>query len=316
MEKIGITALVPPEIIFASNNSPMDLNNFVPGSKISPSDKLCAWTAIWRELAKRGVINVKKLVVVSGGDCNNAIVDGERLELSGIDTHYFTYPFDGSIRRLKAEIQRLGEFLGDNLDKGVFKRVREIKKDALEIDGSRVNEEISSEDGFRIEVSGSDLSGDLDNFKEKIENVSPKIGNSAYRVALLGTPPIFNDFHRYLDSIGLHVVYDEMPYEFIRHSGADLISLAESYSRYIFARNIAYRLKFIKRELHKREVDGIIHFHQYACHHKLEDPILRESLNLREGYPYITIEADLPSKTPEQTRLRIEAFKEMMGEEL
>ncbi|HDH27893.1 MAG TPA: 2-hydroxyacyl-CoA dehydratase [Euryarchaeota archaeon] len=72
-------------------------------------------------------------------------------------------------------------------------------------------------------------------------------------------------------------------------------------------------MKLLKSELKQRGVEGIIHFHQFACHHKLEDPILREAL-CAEGYPFITIEADLPSKTPQQTRLRIEAFKERLGD--
>ena len=111
----------------------------------------------------------------------------------------------------------------------------------------------------------------------------------------------------------MHVVYDEMPYEFIRHGGRSINAIAGSYSGYTFARNISHRIEFLKKELKKRGVDGIVHFHQYACHHKLEDPILREALTMH-GYPYISIEADLPSNTPEQIKLRMEAFKERLGE--
>jgi benzoyl-CoA reductase/2-hydroxyglutaryl-CoA dehydratase subunit BcrC/BadD/HgdB len=268
---------------------------------------------MWRDLSLLGLVKLDKLIVVAGGDCNNAIVDGERLERSGIDTHYFIYPFDGSPKKMKEEIQALLEFLGGDYEKEVFKTIGDLKKKALDIDALRTNGKTTSRDAFSIEVSGSDLSGDPELFKQKMKAIEKKDRSFEYRVALLGTPPIYPDFHDFLDSLGLIVVYDEMPFSFIQHCGTSLNSLARNYADYTFARNISYRINKIKNELKARKVDGVIHFHQFACHHKLEDPILRESLG-KEGYPFITIEGDLPSKTPSQTQLRLEAFKEMLGE--
>jgi hypothetical protein len=313
MPIVGITALVPPEVIYATGDTPLDINNFVPNSNTAPRDKLCAWTAIWRDLALLGKIKMDKLVVVAGGDCNNAIVDGEKLELSGIQTHFFTYPFDGSQGVMKNEILKLLDFLGGNLDKAFFKTIGDLKKMAREIDKQRVKGVVSSSDGFRIEISGSDLAGNTELFRNKIDEVASGPVDHDYRVALLGTPPIYGDFHQFLETLGLHVVYDEMPFEFIRHQGDSLDGLAKNYKGYTFARNITYRTDLIKKELKNRKVEGVIHFHQFACHHKLEDPILREII-CREGYPFITIEADLPSKTPQQVMLRMEAFKERLGE--
>lgn len=314
MATVGITALVPPEIVYSTGNIPMDINNFVPKARIAPKNKLCAWTAIWRDLALDGEIEMDKLVVVAGGDCNNAVVDGEKLERSGIETHYFMYPFDGSPKTMREEILKLVDFLRGSYDKETFKRVGALKKMAKEIDTSRVRGEVGSNEGFAIEISGSDLAGDPEVFKEKVEEVPRKKIDYDYRVALLGTPPIYSDFHSFLSSLGLHVVYDEMPYEFIRHGGRSLDSIAKDYAEYTFARNISFRINYIEKELKKRKVDAVIHFHQFACHHKLEDPMLRESLCRKKSYPYIAIEADLPSETPQQTRLRIEAFKERLGE--
>ncbi len=313
MATYGITALVPPEIVYASGNSSMDINNLVPESGVVPKDKLCAWTAVWRELALMGRVPVDGLVVVSGGDCNNAVVDGERLERSGMLTHYFTYPFNGSARTMKAEISGLLEFMGNGFEKKAVKKVAALKKKALEIDALRVKGRVSSEDGFSIEVSGSDLAGDPERYAAKMKAVALRDVDYDYRIALLGTPPVYSDFHRFLGSLGLHVVFDEMPYEFIRHGGTTITGIARDYAGYTFACNIARRIDFLKKELKHRDVDGVMHFHQYACHHKLEDPILREALTM-EGYPFITIEADLPSKIPQQTMLRIEAFKERLGD--
>ncbi len=313
MAIVGITALVPPEIVYASGNIPVDINNFVPRSGVVPRDKLCAWTALWRDLTLMGRIKLDKLVVVAGGDCNNALVDGEKIELSGVDTHYFTYPFDGSAKIMRHEIDKLVEFLGGELDESVFNRVTELKSAATAVDSERVSMHINSQDAFEIMVSGSDLSGSLVGYRKMIDSVVKKSVDCDFRLALLGTPPIYDGFHEFLDSLGLHIVYDEMPYEFLRLRGDTVKSISESYADYSFARNITHRIKLLKSELKQRGVEGIIHFHQFACHHKLEDPILREAL-CAEGYPFITIEADLPSKTPQQTRLRIEAFKERLGD--
>ena len=313
MAIVGITALVPPEIVYASGNIPVDINNFVPKSGVVPRDKLCAWTALWRDLTLMGRIKLDKLVVVAGGDCNNALVDGEKIELSGVDTHYFTYPFDGSAKIMRHEIDKLVEFLGGELDESVFNRVTELKSAATAVDSERVSMHINSQDAFEIMVSGSDLAGSLEDYRKMIDSVVKKSVDCDFRLALLGTPPIYDGFHEFLDSLGLHIVYDEMPYEFLRLRGDTVKSISESYADYSFARNITHRIKLLKSELKQRGVEGIIHFHQFACHHKLEDPILREAL-CAEGYPFITIEADLPSKTPQQTRLRIEAFKERLGD--
>ncbi len=313
MAIVGITALVPPEIVYASGNIPVDINNFVPRSGVVPRDKLCAWTALWRDLTLMGQIKLDKLVVVAGGDCNNALVDGEKIELSGIDTHYFTYPFDGDPDVMRREIDKLIDFLGGEVDETFFQRVSGLKKAAAQVDSDRSSGLVKSPDAFEIMVSGSDLSGSLEGYRKMIDSVIKESVECDFRLALLGTPPIYDGFHGFLDSLSLHIVYDEMPYEFLRMGGDTLKNISESYAGYSFARNITHRIKLLKSELKQRGVDGIIHFHQFACHHKLEDPILREAL-CAEGYPFITIEADLPSKTPQQTRLRIEAFKERMGD--
>ncbi len=95
MPKIGITALVPPELIFACGGQPYDVNNVIPESKKYPKNKLCAWTAIWQEMLVKREIKIESLIVVAGGDCHNALVDGQKAAMSGIPTHFFFYPFDG-----------------------------------------------------------------------------------------------------------------------------------------------------------------------------------------------------------------------------
>jgi len=65
VKKIGITALVPPELIFACGKEPFDVNNVIPASRKYPGNKLCAWTAIWKEMLVKKEIEVDSLVVVA-----------------------------------------------------------------------------------------------------------------------------------------------------------------------------------------------------------------------------------------------------------
>ena len=56
-------------------------------------------------------------------------------------------------------------------------------------------------------------------------------------------------------------------------------------------------------------MDGIIHYTQYACHHILEDGVFRE----RFDCPILTVQGDIPGPVPEQMKLRLEAFAEIIG---
>jgi hypothetical protein len=309
MNTVGITALIPSELIFACRKKPCDINNFVPSSRLRPENKLCAWTAIWRDMVLRKKLSLDYLVVVAGGDCHNALVDGQKVGMSGLKTFYFFYPFEEEKKYLEYQLEGLSAFMGGIEDEGMFEKVRYLKSCALELEKKRIEGKIPSDKAFKILVSTSDLKGDLDHYKKALDDLQEENVDYQSRVALLGVPPIYKDFHEVLASLGLHVVYDELPYEFARLSGRNVHELAENYCTYTFARKLDFRLNFIKKELAKRKIDGIIHYTQYACHHLLEDDILRERLH----YPFLTIQGDLPGRTSEQVKMRLEAFSEMLS---
>jgi benzoyl-CoA reductase/2-hydroxyglutaryl-CoA dehydratase subunit BcrC/BadD/HgdB len=309
MNTVGITALVPPELIFACKKIPCDINNFVPKSNLQPSSKLCAWTAIWRDMIQKRDIPLEYLVVVAGGDCHNALVDGQKVAMKGIPTFFLFYPFEDDPDYLEEQLKKLSHFLGGVKEPESFKLIKKLKKKVLEVDNKRVKGMISAEKAFEIMVSSSDLGGDIAKFQMHIEEVKEQNQEYTNRIALLGVPPIYSDFHSILRSFGLHVVYDELPYEFARLSGESIEELAKNYCNYTFARSLEFRLNFLEKELEKRKVEGVIHYTQFACHHLLEDDILRERL----GYPFLTIQGDLPGKTPKQAISRLEAFSEMLG---
>ena len=304
-----MTALVPPELIFACGGKPFDVNNVIPTSKKHPRSKLCAWTAIWNEMLVKKEIEIDSLVVVAGGDCHNALVDGQKVQRSGIPTHFFFYPFDGNPEYLESQLESLSGFLGGIRYPEKFREIRKLKKLGKTIDEKRCNGKISPADAFRILISFSDLCGDLNKLKNAIDSVKEQKIELNNRIALIGVPPIYSDIHDVAEKLGLQVVFDELPYEFIRHGGNDIHTIAHDYSEYTFARPFDFRFGFLNKELEKRKVDGIIHYTQFACHHMLEDDILRDELD----YPVLTIQGDMPGKTPEQVKLRLEAFGEMLG---
>ncbi|MCZ7356070.1 MAG: 2-hydroxyacyl-CoA dehydratase family protein [Candidatus Methanoperedens sp.] len=308
MPKIGITALVPPELIFASGNEPLDVNNVIPESRKHPKNKLCAWTAIWKEMLVNRETAIDSLIVVAGGDCHNALVDGQKVAMSGIPTHFFFYPFDGDPVFMESQLNRLTGFLGGMESPEKLKDIAGLKKLGKEIDSKRCRGKIASKDAFNILISFSDLSGDLNKFRRVIESADKTTIQQNNRVALLGVPPIYHDFHEIAETLGISIVFDELPYEFVRHGGNDIGEIALDYCDYTFARPLDFRIDFLQKELEKRKVDGVVHYTQFACHHVLEDEILRAELD----YPVLTIQGDLPGNTPEQVRLRLEAFREML----
>ena len=306
--KIGITALVPPELIYACGDVAFDVNNVIPGSKKYPKNKLCAWTAIWKEMLIQKEIAIDSLIVVAGGDCHNALVDGQKAAMSGLPTHFFFYPFDGDSEYLRSQLFKLSDFLGGIRYPEKFNEIQELKKLAQEIDDKRIRGKIIGSEAFRVLISSSDLLGNLNEFRNAIAMVKESDIELNNRVALIGVPPIYYDFHEVTQSLGMQIVFDELPYEFIRHTGTDIKDLARDYCNYTFARPLEFRFNFLRNELQKRKVDGVIHYTQFACHHMLEDEVIRRELD----YPILTIQGDMPGSTPQQIKVRLEAFREML----
>jgi benzoyl-CoA reductase/2-hydroxyglutaryl-CoA dehydratase subunit BcrC/BadD/HgdB len=313
IEKIGITALVPPELLYGCRTIPCDLNNFVPSSKMDPKSKLCAWTATWREMILSNQLSIDALVVIAGGDCHNALVDGEKVALNGTPTFFFFYPFDNDIDYLGSQLTKLTEFLGGLQNPEMFNKISQLKELGIELDRKRVDGKLKASTIFPTLISFSDMKGNPEQFENEIIEMNKVVDDVnehefAGRVALIGVPPIFPDFHQVAESYGLQIVYDELPYEFIRLGGNSLDELARNYVDYTFARNIEFRLEFLQKQFETRKIDGIIHYTQYACHHLLEDDIFRQKFD----YPILTIQGDLPCNTPGQVRTRLDAFSEML----
>ena len=118
-------------------------------------------------------------------------------------------------------------------------------------------------------------------------------------------PPINPDLYAFVEGFGCRVVYNEVQRQFSLPYAGDML---ERYLRYTYPYGIFARIEDMRQEIDRRGVAGVIHYVQAFCYRAIEDVILKETL----GVPAITIEGDLPKPLDARTRLRLEAFIEML----
>jgi len=64
----------------------------------------------------------------------------------------------------------------------------------------------------------------------------------------------------------------------------------------------------LKNQIKERKLDGIIHYTQAFCYRAVEDIILKEKLDI----PILNIEGDKLNTLDARTKLRLEAFLDML----
>ena len=84
--------------------------------------------------------------------------------------------------------------------------------------------------------------------------------------------------------------------------------LTEQYLRYTYPYSFFERLADIREETSRRGVRGIVHYVQSFCFRQIEDILLREE----SGLPVLTLEGDEPGPLDGRTKIRIQAFLEML----
>ena len=127
------------------------------------------------------------------------------------------------------------------------------------------------------------------------------------RIGYLGVPPIFTDLYDFLEDLGGRVVFNEIQRQFSMPFETD--DMVEQYLRYTYPYSFFSRLEDIKREVHTRQIDGLIHYVQSFCFRQVQDIILRQEIKI----PILTIEGDRPAPLDARTRLRLESFTEMLS---
>lgn len=323
MRKVGITTTVPSEVIFAADAIPLDLNNifitddkpnhFVEIAELAGYPRnLCGWIkGIYGTAIEMGI---EEIVAVTQGDCSNTHALMETLDLKGLKIIPFAYPYDRDRDMLSLQLDKFIDYMGTNWQK-VNKwqeRLLPIRQLVWELD--RLTWETNQVTGFENhlwQVSTSDFNGDPDKFFLDVQNLLEEVKErepfkEEVRIGFMGVPPIFTDLYQYIEGLGARVVYNEIQRQFtMPFINVDLV---DQYRLYTYPYHAFARIDDLKEEVAKRQLDGLIHYTQSFCFRQIEDLIYREKLNI----PILTLEGDRPGPLDARSKMRIDAFIEML----
>jgi benzoyl-CoA reductase/2-hydroxyglutaryl-CoA dehydratase subunit BcrC/BadD/HgdB len=319
---IGFTTTIPVELIFASGCIPCDLNNIFitdddPMQYLEKAERdgfpksMCNWIK-----GIYGVVMKKKIdavITVMEGDCSNTQALAEILQYKGVRTIPFSFPFDRDREVLCREIEKLKLALTvKDEELNIVENEMKSARSALEIIDRMTWDErlVSGSENHLWLVRASDMLGDYNTYRSMalgfIKKAKTRQPIDGVRIGYVGVPPIVPDIHDFIQSVGGHVVYNEIQRQFILPFKT--INLVDRYLRYTYPYGVFARLEDMQREIEKRRIQGIIHYVQSFCYRAVEDVILREKL----GVPMITIEGEIPKSLDSRTKLRIEAFTELL----
>ncbi len=320
---IGFTTTIPVEIVFAGGYTPTDLNNvFItdqnPMRYIEKAESdgfpksMCNWVkGIYGVVMEQGIDTV---ITVMEGDCSNTLALSEILQYRGVRTIPFSFPYDRDEKVLRREIEKLTEALSADEEAlaGAEAGIEDVRRKLARIDEMTWRDGVvRSEENHLWLVRSSDMLGDYEEYGRMadrfIEEAAGRDPMGGVRLGYIGVPPIPLDFYSFIESVGGRVVYNEVQRQFsLPFFGK---SITERYLLYTYPYEVFSRVKDIRAEAERRGIAGIIHYVQAFCFRIMEDVILRDAL----GMPVLTIEGDLPKPLDSRTKLRIEAFVEVLS---
>lgn len=325
MKKIGLTTTVPVEVLIAAGYTPIDLNNiFITSEKylkyidIAERDgfpkSLCAWIkGIYGVCIEE---NIREIVGVVEGDCSNTKALIEVLNLRGVKIHPFSYPQSHKIEDVENEIRKFMKSFNVTEDavEEIRKRLAKIRKLSKEIDKLTYKENKTT--GFEnhlYSVSLSDLNGDINSLEESLKKAIEEIKkreplNKKLRLGYIGVPPMTCDIYEFVEKFNAHFVYNEVQREFAFPRGDKARNIFHQYYDYTYPYDVNYRIIELKNQIKERKLDGIIHYTQAFCYRAVEDIILKEKLDI----PILNIEGDKLNTLDARTKLRLEAFLDML----
>jgi len=324
LPKVGITTTIPIEVVYAAGWEPVDLNNsFITSSNprllVEEAElagyprNICAWIKGIYSTVRQNE-EIRTLIAVTQGDCSNTHALMETLQLVGVKVIPFAYPYDRDYDMLKLQIEKLMDAFEVNWQQvyEAREKLNAVREKVWQLDRMTWQDNlVSGWDNHFYQVCCSDFNGDPDQFNRQvgdflsgIRDVSPK--KEKIRIGYIGVPPICDDLYAYLEDREARVVYNETQRQFtMPFESGDFV---EQYRKYTYPYGIFYRLEDIEREIERRNIDGIIHYAQSFCFRQIEDLIIREKLSL----PVLTLEGDMPNTLDARTRMRLDAFLEML----
>ena len=323
MNKIGFTTSIPVEIILAAGKTPLDLNNIFIASEQAKRmvdiaeeagypRNTCGWIKGLYAVALE--TELEAVIAVMQGDCSNTQALMETLQLQNMSILPFAYPYDRDPDMLRSQMEKMMQVFGVNWTEveQVRSDLLEIRKLCRELDRMTWQDNlVSGEENHRYLVSSSDFNGNPEQYQKELEIFISQVKKrepfkDQVRLAFIGVPPIFTDFYEVLANMGARVVYNEVQRQFSMPYASR--NLVEQYRQYTYPYGAFARLEDIEEQLVLRQVDGIIHYTQTFCFRQIEDIIYRQRINL----PFLTLEGDKPGRVDARSRMRLEAFVNML----
>jgi benzoyl-CoA reductase/2-hydroxyglutaryl-CoA dehydratase subunit BcrC/BadD/HgdB len=282
------------------------------------SFNLCGWVKGLFALGMRGTCD--RIVVVDGGDCADLVALSDFWQENGIDIIYFNYP---TSRKWTVMNNILKDFAEEFQVSD-----HEVKEQKAELDRIRIKlhelDRLTWQEGkvkglenHLYLVQSSDFGADavlfeqvLDRFIEEArgrETDFALISDTSPRLGFVGVPPIITDFYQQVESFGGAIVYNETQHQFSMPNTCE--DIVEQYLNYTYPYGGRVRAEFIEQEIARRKLDGIILYSENFCYKSIINTYLKSHLSV----PSIEIEGKAPEKMDARTRLRIEAFIEMLS---
>ncbi|MBK1810552.1 2-hydroxyacyl-CoA dehydratase [Clostridium sp. YIM B02505] len=325
MKKIGLTTTVPVEVLIAAGYTPVDLNNvFVVSDNylkyIDVAEKdgfpksLCAWIkGLYGACIENGI---EEIVGVMEGDCSNTKALIEVLQLKGIKVHPFSFPHSHTLEDVQREIKKLMDHfkVSEAEVETVRKRLNEVRALGKEVDElTYIDNKANGFENHLYQVSLSDFNSDINVFESDLKKAINEIRtrepiNKKLRLGYIGVPPMTTDIYSFVENFNAHFVYNEVQREFAFPRGTEAKNIYEQYYDYTYPYNTDFRILELKKQIEERKLDGIIHYTQAFCFRAVEDIIIKNKLDI----PILNIEGDKLNTLDARTKLRLEAFLDML----
>jgi len=309
--RVGLTTTIPVEVVLAAGLIPVDLNNlFIADplalARVSQAEAagfprtLCAWIkGIYAALMAHP--EIQAVIAACQGDCSNTQALGEILAAEGVEVIHFKFPYPRDREQLAREINALTARLAP-----LRRQLRRLDRLTWETG------QVSGRENFQWLISSSDFASDLTAYEQRLTAFlkeaaqRPFAADGRVRLGFAGIPPILTDLWPYLEELGAAVVYNEFPRQFSMPYGST--DLVEQYLRYTYPYDIGGRLADLKEAVATRRLDGLVHYTQSFCFRQMFDQFLRDHLEV----PLLTIEGDRPTPLDSRTRMRLEAFVDVL----
>lgn len=327
MKKIAISTTLPIEVLMGTGAEIVDLNNRFVTSPESQAwlheaegqgfpKSLCAWI---KGLYSACLSEKPDLfVAVTEGDCSNTKGLNAILAHRGIQVLPFGYPQSQTVEAMDEALKQFATALGVSWERVEEnrKKLEKIRKLGIALDEMTFKtNQVSGFENHLWLVSFSDFNGQLEQFEKALtlfleEAAKRPEKKEQVRLAYVGVPPMFSDLYDFTESQGARVVFNEVQRQFAMPFALETHSLAEQYCVYTYPYELEGRLKDIEEAIAKRKIDGVIHYTQAFCHRALDDLIIRDRLSV----PVLTLEGDQATTLDGRSKLRLEAFIDLLKE--